>query len=177
MRRQEDSVPPSVQDSAPFAALPTKIPSLSLGHVFPPRNRRQALLQGGGHLEAMLVSSPRFFFFSCFLESIFQLSSCGFSRPPFGGCRPKSRATLCPRDVIDPGLFLSCSAEIASRLPCGGSRGMSLLTASPAAHAVVWPATVRYHVAKAKEAVAPVAHLSPALLSPPIAYTLFFPPQ
>ena len=104
----------------------------------------------------------RFFFFSCFLESIFQLSSCGFLRPPFGHCRPKSRATHCPRDVIDPGLFLSCGAEVASRLLGAGSRGMSLLTASPAAPAAVWPAAVRCHMAKAKAAEAPVELLSPA---------------
>ena len=122
----------------------------------------------GLRLEVMLSSSPRFFFF-CFLESIFQLSSCGFLRPPFGGCRPKSRAKHCPRDVIDPGLFLSCGAEIASRFPGAGSRGMSLLTASPAAPAAVWSAAVRCHITKAKAAVAPVELLSPAH---PARYTL-----
>ena len=61
MHRQGDSVPPGVWDSAARAALPTKTPSLSLGHGIPPRNRRYELLQGGGHLEVMLSSSPRFF--------------------------------------------------------------------------------------------------------------------
>ena len=110
----------------------------------------------------MLSSSPRFFFFSCFLESIFQLSSRGFLRPPFGGCRPKSRGTHCPRDVVDPGLVLSCGAEVASQSPSAGSRGMSFLIASPAAPAVIWPTTARCHIAKAKAAVGPSELLSPA---------------
>ena len=44
-----------------LAALPTKTPSLSLGHEISPRKRRYALLQGGGHLEVPPTSPPRFF--------------------------------------------------------------------------------------------------------------------
>ena len=62
MHRQGDSVPPGVWDSAACAALPTETPSLSLGRGIPPRNHRQALLQGEGHLKAML-GSPCFFIF------------------------------------------------------------------------------------------------------------------
>ena len=58
--------------------------------------------------------------------------------------------------MIDPGFFLSCGAEVASRLPCAGPHGMSLLTASPAAPAAVWPLAVRRYVAKAKALEAPV---------------------
>ena len=52
---------PLVCGTAAYAALPTKTPSLSLGHGIPPRNRRQALLQGGGHLLASSASTSGFF--------------------------------------------------------------------------------------------------------------------
>ena len=61
MNRQGDSMAPGVWDVAARAALPTKTPSLSLGRGIPPQNHRQALLQGGGHLQAMLASPPCFF--------------------------------------------------------------------------------------------------------------------
>ena len=40
MHPQGDSVTPGVWDSAAHAALPTRIPSLSLGRGIPPWNRR-----------------------------------------------------------------------------------------------------------------------------------------
>ena len=40
MHLQGSLVPPGVWNSAAFAALPTKIPSLSLGHEFLAGNRR-----------------------------------------------------------------------------------------------------------------------------------------
>ena len=103
----------------------------SLGRGILPRNRRKVLLQSEGHLEAPTASSHFSSFLAFFLDSLVQLwiFSSDFSRPPLRGCLPKSCATHCFRDVIDPGLFLSCGAEVASRLPCAESRGMSLLTA------------------------------------------------
>ena len=65
-----------------------------------------------------------------------QVFSGDISRP-LGGCLLKSRAAHCLRDVIDPGFLLSCAAEVALGTPCAGFRGVSLLTASPTAPAVV----------------------------------------
>ena len=59
------------------------------------------------------------------------------SWPPLGGCLPKICAAHCPRDMIDPGLLLSCGAEVAPGISCAGSRGVSLLIASPTAPATV----------------------------------------
>ena len=54
---------PLLWDYAACAALPANTPSLSLGRVIPPRNRRWALLQGGGHRKVMLASPHCFFIF------------------------------------------------------------------------------------------------------------------
>ena len=75
-----------------------------------------------------------------------------FLKLPIKGCLPKSRATHSPRDVVIPGLFLSCGTEVAPRLTAAGTRNMPLLTASPAAPATVWPSAVCHYVAKAKAA-------------------------
>ena len=137
-----------------FAALPTTTTSLSLGYEFPPRNRFSALLQSRSRLEAPSASSHRFLSSFSGLPRPAWLFSGDFSRPPLGGCLPKSRTGHCPRHKIDPGLLLSCRAEVAPGIPCAGSQGVSLLTTSPTAPAAVWPTTVRFYVAKAKAAIA-----------------------
>ena len=111
------------------------------------------------HLQGGLVLLNLFF-----LDSLVQLGSFfgDFSRPPLGGRLTKSRTAHCPRDMIDPGFLLSCGTKVAPRIPCAGCRGVSLLTASPAAPAAVWSLAVRDYVAKAKAAEAPVQLLFPA---------------
>ena len=87
-----------------------------------------------------------------------------FLRLPIRGCLPKSRATHNPRYVVIPGLFFLCGTEVAPRLPGAGTRKMSLLAASAAAPAAVWPSAVQRYVSKAKAVEAPVHLLFPAHL-------------
>ena len=49
--------------------------------------------------------------------------------------------------MIDPGFLLSYGAKVKPRIPCADSRGVSLLTAFPAAPAAVWFPAVRRYVA------------------------------
>ena len=51
--------------------------------------------------------------------------------------------------------FVSCGAEIATRLPRAGRRRVSLLASPPARSAAIRPPAVRRHVSKAQAAVTP----------------------
>ena len=154
--------PSGLWDSAVFAALPTKTPSLSLGRESPPRNRRWALLQDGGHLEAVSASPPCFFFFVSGLDRPVLLPMAAFLSLPIRGCLPKSRTTHSPRDVVIPRLILSCGTGVAPRLPSAGTRNMPLHAAPSAAPASVWPPAVHRHVPKAKAIIATVSFRLPA---------------
>ena len=137
---------PGVWDSAARAALPTKTPSLSLGHGIPPRNRRQRLLHGGGHFKAMQASPPCFFIFVAGLTPPVLLCMAAFLRLPIRGCLPKGCATHSPRYVVIPGIFLPCGTEEAPRLPvqeparCPSSPHLQqhLLRSGPRQSAAMW---------------------------------------
>ena len=85
-----------------------------------------------------------------------------FLRLPIRGCLPKCGTAHSPRYVDIPVLFFLCGTDKAPRLPGAGTCEMSLLTASPAAPAAVWPSAFHRYVAKAKAAEAPVHLLLPA---------------
>ena len=85
-----------------------------------------------------------------------------FLRRPVGSCLPKGRTTHSSRDVVIPGLILSCGIDVESRLRSAGTRNMTLFAAPPAALAAVWPPAVSRHVAKAKAAVTPFRLRLPA---------------
>ena len=134
-----------------FQPYPLKLPYLSLGHEFPPRYRRTSLLSS---LLILFILN-----FPVQLGSFFGR----FSRLPLGGHLLKSRTAHSPRDMIDPGFLLSCGAGVAPRIPCAVSRGVSLVTESPAAPAAVWSSSVHRYVAKAKTAKEPVKFLFPTI--------------
>ena len=72
----------------------------------------------------MLASPPCFFVFISGLAPPVLLFTAAFLRLLIRVCLPKSRATHSPRDVVIPGLFLSCGTEVAPRLPDAGTRNM-----------------------------------------------------
>ena len=55
--------------------------------------------------------------------------------------------------MVVPGLLISVSAEVTPRVPCAGSRSVSLLATFSADSAAVRPSAVGRHVAKGKAAV------------------------
>ena len=75
------------------------------------------------------------------------------SRLPIWGCLSKCRATHSPRNMVIPGLLVSCSAEVATRFPRAGRRSVFLLAAPPARPAAIRPPAVRCHVSKTQAAV------------------------
>ena len=105
MHRSGDSIPPGAWDSAAHVALPTKTPSLSLGRGIPPRNRRQALLPGGGHL---LSSSASIGVFLAKAPSL-RLKPKGGSA---GGVLVQERGFLVLTDIPIPVLGESCTTSI-----------------------------------------------------------------
>ena len=74
-----------------LTALPTKIYPRLLAMISPP-NRREALLQGGGHLLAFGASPPGFSYFIAVQHVLpaWPLFAA-FLRLPIRGCLPKSR--------------------------------------------------------------------------------------
>ena len=69
------------------------------------------------------------------LDSLFAV----FSRVPVWGCLSERRATHSPRNMVIPGLLVSCGAKVAP----------------PARSAAIRPPAIRRHVSKTQAAVTP----------------------